>query len=146
MEKSFSSLAELQAEIQLLKVKEFQQKELVKEQLSSPSAIFHAVSSLFKSGNTHQPLGKNLLSQDMVTNLARVGIPLIMNGFLFKRSGFIAKMLITFLSQKAAKNVTSNAVSGAIDKVQGLIKNFMGQKKRRAPVRDYGIPPDSESF
>lgn len=146
MEKNFSSLAEVQAEIQLLKVKEFQQKELIKEQLSSPSAIFHAVSSLFKSGNTHQPLGKNLLNQDMITNLARVGIPLIMNGFLFKRSGFIAKMLITFLSQKAAKNVTSNAVSGAIDKVQGLIKNFIGPKKKRAPVRDYGIPPDSESF
>lgn len=146
MEKNFSSLAEVQAEIQLLKVKEFQQKELIKEQLSSPSAIFHAVSSLFKSGNTHQPLGKKLLNQDMITNLARVGIPLIMNGFLFKRSGFIAKMLITFLSQKAAKNVTSNAVSGAIDKVQGLIKNFIGPKKKRAPVRDYGIPPDSESF
>ena len=86
------------------------------------------------------------MNQDLITNLARVGIPLIMNGFLFKRSGFMAKMLITFLSQKAAKNVTSNAVSGAIDKVQGLIKNFMGSKKKRTPVRDYGIPPDSESF
>lgn len=146
MEKSFSSLSEVQAEIQLLKVKKFQQEEIIKEQLSSPSAIFHAVTGLFKSGNTNEPLGKNLLSQDLITNLARVGIPLIMNGFLFKRSGFMAKMLITFLSQKAAKNVTSNAVSGAIDKVQGLIKNFMGSKKKKATVRDYGIPPDSESF
>lgn len=146
MEKSFSSLSEVQAEIQLLKVKQFQQEELLKEQLSSPSAIFHAVSGLFKSGNTHQPLGKNLLNQDLVTNLARVGIPLLMNGFLFKRSGFFAKMLITFLSQKAAKNVTSNVVSGAIDKVQGLVKNFMGSKKMKTPVRDYGIPPDSESY
>jgi len=43
MEKSFSSLSEVQAEIQLLKVKKFQQEELIKEQLSSPSAIFSAV-------------------------------------------------------------------------------------------------------
>jgi len=147
MEKSFTSLAELQTEIQVLKVRNFQQEEVIKEKLSSPSAIFHTVTSLFKSGHSSsQSVSKTLLNQDLFTNLARVGIPLIMNGFLFKKSGFVAKMLITFLSQKAAKQVTSNTVTGLVDKVQGLFKKFMPAAKKKSPIRDYGIPPDSESY
>ena len=147
MEKSFTSLAELQAEIQLLKVKNFQQEEVIKERLNSPSAIFHTITSLFRSGSSsNQSVTKTLLNQDLFTNLARVGIPLIMNGFLFKKSGFVAKMLITFLSQKAAKQVTSNTVTGLVDKFQGILKKFIPTAKKKTPQRDYGIPPDSESY
>lgn len=152
MEKSFSSLAELQAEIDLLKVKNFQQEETLKEALSSPSAVLHSIKGFFKAGNNKKSLTSDLLNQDVITNIARVAIPLFMNGVLFKKSGFITKTLVTFLSQKMAKQVNSNAVSGIMDKVKGLFQkkktssfsNF-GVKAARRPL-DYGIPPDSESY
>ncbi len=151
MEKPFSSLSELQAEIDLLKVRNFQQEEALKESLSSPSAIFSALKGFFMSGNSKKSLTSDLLNQDILTNVARFVIPLFMNGIVFKKSGFITKTLITFLSQKVAKQVNSNAVSGILDKVKGIftsrkgsgVSNF-GVKTRRHV--DYGIPPDSESY
>lgn len=146
MEKSFNSLAELQAEIQLLKVQNFHNEEALKECVSSPSAVFHTITGLFKSKDGDHSAKKSILNEDLYTYAARVVIPFFMNGVLFKKSGFLAKMLITFLSQKAAKKVTSNTVSNLIGKAEGLFKNFIATKKRKAPPRDYGIPPDSESF
>ena len=148
MERNFSSIAELQAEIDLLKVRSFQQEETLKESLSSPAAVFNAFKSFFKSGNSKKSLSAEIMSQDMVTGIARLVIPLFMNGVLFKKSGFITKTLITFLSQKVAKQVNSNAISGIADKLKGLFKaksigNF-GVKSRKPA--GYGIPPDNESI
>lgn len=153
MEKAFSSLAELQAEIDLLKVRSFQQEESLKESLSSPAAVFNTVKGFFKSGNNKKSLTSDLLSQDAITSVARIVLPLFMNGVLFRKSGFITKTIITFLSQKAAKQVNSNAVSGIMDKVKDLFKkkrspqfsNFGIKQTSRRSV-DYGIPPDSESY
>jgi hypothetical protein len=158
MEKSFGSHAELQAEIDLLKVRSFQQEEVLKDKFSSPKAIFTSVGSLLKtdSGN-RKSFMQDLVQQDMLTNIARVTLPLLLNGVVFKRSGFITKTLITFLSQKAAKQVNSNAVSGIMDKVKGIFAR-KSAPSAAAPAdtvtavpktpryKDYGIPPDSETY
>ncbi len=148
MEKTFSSLAELQAEIDILKVQSFQQEEALKEAISSPAAIFATVRGIFKSKNGGKSLTSELLNHDIITSIARFVIPFFVNGVIFKRSGFITKTIITFLSQKVAGQVNSNTVSGILDKVKGLFKGKTISKvgiKARKPV-DYGIPPDSESY
>lgn len=153
MEKTFNSLAELQSEIDLLKVRNFQQEEDLKDALSSPSAIFSTIKSTFKGNSTKRSLSSELLNQDIITNISRFVIPLFMNGVLFKKSGFITKTIISLLSQKIAKQVNSNAISGLMDKVKGLFKkskssgisNFGVRSTHRKAV-DYGIPPDSESY
>lgn len=147
MEKSFSSLAELQAEIKFLKVQQFKQEEVLKDQLSSPKAIFATVAHLFKTSSGKQSLVKDLVNQDFITNISRVVLPLFLNGVVFKRSGFIVKTLVTFLSQKAAKQVNSHAVSGIVDKITHFFKKKDKPAVAHQPViKDYGIPPDSETY
>lgn len=152
MEKTFGTLSELQAEIDLLKVRSFQQEEDLKDTLSNPSAIIATIKNSFKSGKGSKTLTSELLSSDIISNIARFAIPLFMNGVVFKRSGFITKTLITFLSQKMAGKVNSHSVSGIIDKIKGMFKhksrgisNFTVKSAPRRPL-DYGIPPDSESY
>lgn len=148
MEKSFNSLAELRAEIDFLKVRKFEEEEALKEKFSSPSAIFSSVSGLFKSDSGKKSLTQDILHQDLITNISRVILPLFLNGVMFKRSGFIVKTLVTFLSQKAATQVNSSKITSLLDKLKGVFKgNGAGKKIYRAnSVRDYGIPPDSETF
>lgn len=145
MEKSFSSLAELRAEIDFLKVKQFKDEEALKEKFSNPSAIFNSVAGLFKTDTGKKTFMQDLMQQDIITNISRVLLPIFLNGVVFKNSGFITKTLITFLSQKAAKQVNSNQFSGILDKVTGLFKNN-GKPQRSSAIKDYGIPPDSETY
>lgn len=149
MERAFTSLAELRTEIDLLKIKQFHQEELLKDKLSDPSEIFHTVSSFFKKKpSANKSFLQGLLNQDIVTNLARVLLPIVLNTTLFKKSGFITKTLVTFLSQKAAKKVDTGAITGLTDK----IKQWFVHKKEERDIRkaqrtpDYGIPPDSETY
>ncbi|MBC7915255.1 MAG: hypothetical protein H7Y07_14145 [Pyrinomonadaceae bacterium] len=141
MEKSFSSLAELRAEIDFLKVKQFKDEEALKAGFKSPSAIF----GLFKTDSGKKSFTQDLLQQDIFTNVSRVLLPLLLNGVFFKKSGFITKTLITFLSQKAAKQVNSDKLSGMLDKFTGMFKGN-GKPQKVASIRDYGIPPDSETY
>ncbi len=148
MEKTFSSLAELQAEIQFLKVQQFKQEENLKHQFSSPGTILKTLGGFFKTeSGTHRSFMHDLMSQDIITNVSRVIIPLLLNGVIFKKSGFIVKTLVTFLSQKAAKQVNSHALSSVLDKITGIFKHKEdGTAPRTARMKDYGIPPDSETY
>ena len=107
MGKAFTSLAELRTEIDLLKIKKFQQEEELKEELSNPAAIFKTITSVFKSkkSSAKDSLANGLFGQDLLTYAARFAFPLLLNGTIFKRTGFITKSIVTFLSQKAAKKV-----------------------------------------
>lgn len=146
MEKSFSSLAELRAEIDFLKVKQFKDEEALKEKFT-PSAIFSTVGGLFKTDTGKKSFTQDLMQQDLFTNISRVLIPLFLNGIVFKNSGFITKTLITFLSQKAAKQVNSDKLTGLLDKVTSMFKSKInGTVSKSTPIRDYGIPPDSETY
>ena len=157
MEKSFTTLADLRSEMDVLKIRRFQQEEALKEKFSNPSAVFNTVTSLFKSN--HNPAGpskksssllQSLLRQDMVTNIARVTLPLLLNTLVFKRSNFITKTLVTFLSAKMAKGVNSEKVSGLVGKAKTWFNSKKETRNQRAYskaiTKDYGIPPYSEAF
>jgi hypothetical protein len=149
MEKAFVSLAELQAEIQYLKVQQFKQEEGLREKISSPKEIFKTITGLFKSDTgKQQSFTSELVNQDLITSIVRIILPLILNGVVFKKSGFFVKTLITFLSQKVAAQFNAHTLSGLMDKVSHIFKkNGPEDNVGQANVaNDYGIPPDSETY
>ncbi len=147
MERAFTNLKDLRMEIDLLKIKKFEQEEVLKDKLTDPSAIFRTIYSHFKSKpSSNKSFLLDLFNQDIITNIARIIFPLALNKTLFKKSGFIVKTLITFLSQKVAKEFDNEAINRIIDKIKGwFVHTKQQRKKQRVPV-DYGIPPDSETF
>jgi hypothetical protein len=137
MGRSFNTLTELRAEISILQLRKAEQETDIHEKFKSPLAILKTMGSLFKVDSG------NLISHDMITNVSRVIIPMILNSSIFKGSGFITKALVTLFSQKAAKKVNMDVITSLIDKVKDMFKKE-GTSRRR--VKDYGIPPDSETY
>jgi hypothetical protein len=146
MEKTFTNLVDLRTEIDLLKIKKFQQEEVLKDQLTDPSVIFKTITTHFKSKKSNKSALQGLMNNDMISNISRFIIPLFLNGTFFKKSGFLTKTIVTFLSQKAATKVNTNAVGGIVDKVKGWFAHKKEVRAVRERSKDYGIPPDSETY
>lgn len=152
MEKAFVSLAELRTEIDLLKIKSFNEEELLKEKITDPKAIISTIRTYFKSkpSANKQSMLQGLLNQDIVSNISRLVLPFLLNTTLFKKSNFITKAIVTFVSQKAAQKVNTGAINGIVGKVKGWFEHKRTVHAEKEQVRayntDYGIPPDSETY
>lgn len=146
MERAFTSLAELRTEIDLLKIKKFRQEEVLKETLTDPGVIYKTILKHFKSKPSNRSALQGMLNNDIVTNISRFILPLFLNGTFFKKSGFITKSLVTFLSQKAATKVNSSAITGVVDKVKQWFAHKQEVRAHKERTKDYGIPPDSETY
>jgi hypothetical protein len=112
----------------------------IKEQLKHPLKMFFGVGQEKALTGSHK--------DDWVTGVLRVAMPFALNSLVFKRSGFIIKTLITLASQKAAGNFNKDTFTNLADKVTSIVKNFKLPTKKNRPIvhRDYGIPPDSETY
>jgi hypothetical protein len=73
-------------------------------------------------------------------------LPLLLNRFLFPKSGFIVKSIIELISQTTAKTVNTDLIVEIIEKVSQWIKSTGSRNKKEEEMVDYGIPPDSESY
>ncbi len=149
MEKKYKSLAELQEDIDRLKVKKFQHEEAIKDAFSSPKVAFKTLRNYFRNTNAgpSQPLlTQNLVNSDLIANLSRTAIPFLVNTFMFKRSGFIVRTLATFVSRKAASQVNTNTVAVLVGKVRGfLTKKGVLKDTKQVVVRDYRTNPTASS-
>lgn len=83
---------------------------------------------------------------DWVSGIFRVGLPFLMNRFIFPKSGFLTKTILGFITQKAANTVNKDLVNNILDKISELIKVPKSRKKDNPELTDYGIPPDSETY
>lgn len=146
MEKSFHTLAELRAEILTLKGTKIEQEVAIKAKFSSPGAIFSTAVSLFKGNGDKKSALSDFAQTDIVTTITRLVLPTILNTLVFRKSNFITKAIITFLSQKAAKKVDTELVVSLTEKVKSLFSGAKSTKPRKRDNRDYGIPPDSETY
>ncbi|MXV49652.1 hypothetical protein GS399_01605 [Pedobacter sp. HMF7647] len=153
MGKVFTTFAEMQAEIVLLKVKKLEQEEQIKEKFKSPGAILSTVTSLFKrSPGKGSNFISDLISQDFITSISRLVLPVFMNSFIFRKSNFITKAIVAFVSQRAAKNVDSHTLNNLVEKAKGLFSKFTSKKDQKpqsvkiSAGKDYGIPPYSETY
>jgi len=106
------------------------------------SKVNNWVSPMFKS-STNEP---GSLDQDWVTSIFKVGLPVVMNKFIFPRSGFLLKSMVELLSQNTAKTINKDVVTDLINKFSEWIKSTKRKKKQEAAISDYGIPPDSETY
>ena len=84
--------------------------------------------------------------EDWVTSIFRIGLPLMLNRFLFPKSGFIVKSIIELISQTTAKSVNTDSIIELIEKVTQWIKSTGTSNKKETEMVDYGIPPDSETY
>ena len=84
--------------------------------------------------------------EDWVTSIFSIGLPLLLNRFLFPKSGFIVKSIIELISQTTAKTVNTDLIVELIEKISQWIKSTGSRNKKEAGMVDYGIPPDSETY
>jgi len=89
------------------------------------SKVNNWVSPMFKS-STNEP---GSLDQDWVTSIFKVGLPVVMNKFIFPRSGFLLKSMVELLSQNTAKTINKDVVTDLINKFSEWIKSTKRKKK-----------------
>ena len=100
------------------------------------------VSPIFKPGR-NEPRS---LNQDWVTSIFRIALPVVMNKFIFPRSGFLLKSLVELLSQNTAKTVNKDVLTDLINKLSDWIKSSKRKKKQDPELENYVIPPDRETY
>lgn len=85
-------------------------------------------------------------SGDWVSGIFKMGLPLLMNRFIFPKSGFLAKTVLGLITERAAGTINKDLLSSVISKILDTIKGPKKRKKDGPELDDYGIPPDSETY
>lgn len=148
--RTINNVDELRAEIARLESLQNEQECYLKDQVGflqqkaeRPIHLFKRMLSWLPQGNTPKFPVSSGSHSDWLTNSLRVTLPFVFNKIIFRKAGFIKKALLLFASQKAASAINQERVTRVIDK----IASFIRPNKTRKPVaRDYGIPPDSETY
>ena len=157
MKSRINNIDDLRSEILRLELERFRQEAVIEQDVKqiiykfkAPFRFVDKVTAFFGKGlGTDHGAGaapEHETQPDWLTNLLRVGLPVVLNKLVFRNSGFIMKSLVTILSQKAAKNINKDSISGLIDKGADFIRNFKNKKALSRLHADYGIPPDSETY
>lgn len=143
--KEIRSIGDLRSEIVRLEA-ELQERELsikmeldeLTEQVKAPFVFIKKAAGWLGLGEKEEQS-----SSDWVTMIAQLGFPYLLNSFLFKRSGFLMKLIVALASQKAASGINQDAISGWIEKITQWFKK-QGTKKNKD--RAENTPPDNENF
>jgi hypothetical protein len=108
---AINNIQELRSEIQRLSILGEEQQKALGQRFSSPAAIFAAALTLFpKSAAARSVSDHWLFHQDFFSMISRFLIPLMLNKTIFRSSGFLVKLFVGLVSQKAAGYVTESTV------------------------------------
>ena len=138
-----STLAELQLEISKVKTECDQKGEQLQRDLLSFLDRLSLVSIISKAFNT-----KNLFKLDEKTNLSgnilAFALPYLLNKTFLRKSNLLTKGIVSLLSGKFAQSFDMERITQLFNQV----KTFFADKKKSTTVqfKDYGIPPDSETY
>lgn len=132
------------------------QYQLLKQTVETPLHLINNAISWLPGGALIQELfsKKDKSDKDWVSRLFSVGSSAVLNRFLLKRSGFIKRLMLTFLSEQAAGMMNKDRVTTLISKVADYIRSGNNKKEKEklakqeepsAMAPDFGIPPDSEA-
>jgi hypothetical protein len=139
MDSSIKNIGDLKAEISRLQIIKELQGAKLKVRFNTPSALFRTVLSLYPKSHDGALKSGIFFNQDFVRLLSRILLPATLNGTVFRKSNFVVKALVGFVSQKASRYISEDSVSGLL----GKLKSMFAKKDKKD---DYGIPPLSETY
>jgi hypothetical protein len=121
LHKPIRNLAELRAEKKKLRWEIALREADFEEQLSHIQAIVatpirwvHFIKNLFN----HDDSGKS----DLLSSLAQLGLPILLNSVIFKKSSIVIKGLMAIISQQLARGVTAKNVASWMETLMDWIK------------------------
>ncbi len=155
IKKKIENTGDLRSEILRLKLLRFEQEGILDAEIKKitdifrfPSMMLAKISSLFGGQPSAGGKGEHVKGgHDWISSALSLGLPVFINKFFFRKSGFLMKSLVALISQKVATSVNKETIAHWIDKASGWIKGKGAKlKKQKALPPDYGIPPDSETY
>lgn len=143
MNRNIKSLAELNKEVRQLKTEIIVKETLLKRDAKTYVNSFSPI-NLFKGLVTSKNVVKAEHSANISGKIMSYVLPFILNKTMFRGSGFFTKSIATLVSRRLGKSIDIDNVTGIINQ----ITSFFNSKKEKKDVRfkDYGIPPDSETY
>jgi hypothetical protein len=109
--------AELEAELKQLQIL-----------INTPFRWVRSIRNLFTQNESGQ--------SDIISTLAQLGLPILLNSVIFKKSSLVIKGLVAIVSQQLARGLTAKNVASWIDTLMDWVKKTekSGTKKVEEPV------------
>ena len=134
LHKPICTLAELRAEKKKLRweiaVREAELETELKQLQSivnTPLRWFRSIKNLFSQTESGQ--------SDIVSTLAQLGLPILLNSVIFKKSSMVLKGLVAIVSQQVARGLTAKNVASWLETLMDWVKKTekSGTKKVEEP-------------
>jgi hypothetical protein len=123
LHKPICTLAELRAEKKKLRweiaVREAELESELKQlqsMVSTPLRWFRSIKNLFSQNESGQ--------SDIVSTLAQLGLPILLNSVIFKKSSMVLKGLVAIISQQVARGLTAKNVASWMDTLMDWVKKI----------------------
>jgi hypothetical protein len=123
LHKPICNLAELRAEKKKLRweiaVREAELETELKQLQSivnTPLRWFRSIKNLFSQNESGQ--------SDIVSTLAQLGLPILLNSVIFKKSSMVLKSLVAIISQQVARGLTAKNVASWMDTIMDWVKKI----------------------
>jgi hypothetical protein len=121
LHKPICNLAELRAEKKKLRwemaVREADLETELKQlqsMVNTPLRWFRSIKNLFSQNESGQ--------SDIVSTLAQLGLPILLNSVIFKKSSMVLKGLVAIISQLVARGLTAKNVASWMDTLMDWVK------------------------
>jgi hypothetical protein len=121
LHKPICTLAELRAEKKKLRweiaVREAKLETELKQlqsMINTPLRWFRSIKNLFSQNESGQ--------SDIVSTLAQLGLPILLNSVIFKKSSMVLKGLVAIISQQVARGLTAKNVASWMDTIMDWVK------------------------
>ena len=139
LHKPICTLAELRAEKKKLRweitVREAELEAELKQLQSIVNTPFRWVRTI-----------RNLFSQnesgksDIVSSLAQLGLPILLNAVIFKKSSMVLKGLVAIVSQQVARGLTAKNVASWLETLMDWVR-----KTEKSGAKKAGEPADNKA-
>lgn len=131
MDAAIKNSAELKLEIERSKSLLAEQEKAIKQHFNSPRAILGTITSFFQRKH-HSNSAFDISKYDISGLISKFILPLTLNKTLFRRSGVMAKALVTAISQRASGLLSDDRVASIWQNIRSHIPNDI---KKALPQR-----------
>ena len=139
LHKPICTLAELRAEKKKLRweiaVREAnfeEQLSHIKAMVETPIRWVRSIRNLFSQNES----GKS----DIVSSLAQLGLPILLNAVIFKKSSMVLKGLVAIVSQQVARGLTAKNVASWLETLMDWVR-----KTEKSGAKKAGEPADNKA-